>query len=140
MSVKSQDEVKHQADYVAFNADKDPEKLWAAIVKTHEVKSLSKIPEVLKLAARNEYKACRQGGYESLITYHERFDAATKSYNDQKNAPMMDQDVAMDFWNGLDPARYSQFKTAIQYGMTAGSIKAEKALKEVNKVYTLVAN
>jgi hypothetical protein len=26
LSVESQDEVKHQADYVAFNADKDPEK------------------------------------------------------------------------------------------------------------------
>jgi len=84
LSPESQDEVKHQADYVAFNADKDPEKLWAAIVKTHEVNSLSKIPEVLKRAARKEYQACRQGGYELLITYRERFDAAAKSYKDQK--------------------------------------------------------
>jgi hypothetical protein len=53
---------------------------------------------------------------------------------------MRDQDVVMDFWNGLDPARYLQFKTNIQNGLTAGSIKADKALKEVNKVYALVAN
>ena len=57
LSVESQDEVKHQVDYVKFNADKDPERLWAAIVKTHEVNSLSKIPEVLKMAARNNYRA-----------------------------------------------------------------------------------
>jgi hypothetical protein len=117
LSPESQDEVKHQADYVAFNADKDPEKLWAAIVKTHEVNSLSKIPEVLKRAARKEYQACRQGGYESLITYRERFDAAAKSYKDQKNADMSDLDIAMDFFDGLDPARYSQFKTDIQNGI-----------------------
>ena len=80
LSIESQDEVKHHADYVKFNADKDPERLWAAIVETHEVNSLSKIPEVLKMAARNEYRACKQGGFESLITYRERFDAATKSY------------------------------------------------------------
>ena len=46
----------------------------------------------------------------------------------------------MDFWNGLDPGRYSQFKTDIQNGMTVGSINAEIALKNVNKVYTLAAN
>jgi hypothetical protein len=140
LSVESQDEVKHQTDYVKFNADKDPERLLAAIVKTHEVNRLSKIPEVLKMAARNEYRACKQGGFESLITSRERFDAATKSYKDQGNANMTDQDVAMDVWHGLDPGRYSQFKTDIQNGMTAGSIKAEKALKDVNKVYTLAAN
>ena len=56
LSVESQDEVKHHAEYVKFNAAKNPERLWAAIVKTHEVNSLSKIPEVLKMAARNEYR------------------------------------------------------------------------------------
>ena len=114
--------MKRHADYVTFNAAKSPEKLWAAIVETHEVNSLSKIPEVFKMAARNEYRAYKQGGFESLITYHEHFDAATKSYKDQGNASMTDQDVAMDFWNGLDPGRYLQFKTDIQNGMTAGSI------------------
>ena len=47
------------------------------------------------MAARNEYRACKQGGFESLITYRERFDAATKSYKDQGNASMTDQDVAI---------------------------------------------
>ena len=75
-----------------------------------------------------------------MITYCERFDAATKSYKDRGNASMTDQDVAMDFWDGLDPGRYSQFKTDIKNGMTAGSIKAEEALKDVNKVCTLAAN
>jgi len=127
LSPESQDKVKHQVDYVTFSVDKDPEKLWAAIVKTHEVNSLCKIPEVLKRAARKEYQACKQGGYESLITFRERFAAAAKSYKDQNNAVMTDLDIAMDFFDGLDLGRYAQFKTDIQNGMTAGTIRAEKS-------------
>ena len=140
LSPESQDKVKHQVDYVTFSVDKDPEKLWAAIVKTHEVNSLSKIPEVLKQAARKEYQSCRQEGCESLITYRECFDAAAKSCKDQHNAVMSDLDIAMDFFKGLDPARYSQFKTDIQNGITAGTIQAVTTLEEVNKVYELAAN
>mmetsp|Transcript_9006 Transcript_9006/g.13053 ORF Transcript_9006/g.13053 Transcript_9006/m.13053 type:complete len:222 (-) Transcript_9006:3199-3864(-) len=37
LSPESIDEVKHQAEYIKFNKDKDPVKLWETIVKTHEI-------------------------------------------------------------------------------------------------------
>mmetsp|Transcript_22454 Transcript_22454/g.32166 ORF Transcript_22454/g.32166 Transcript_22454/m.32166 type:complete len:142 (+) Transcript_22454:456-881(+) len=101
---------------------------------------MSKLPDVLKRAARKEYQSCRQGGYETLITYHERFEAATKAYEDQKNPNLSDKDKAFDFFDGLDQSRYAQFKTDVQNGMTAGSIDVDKALASVNKVYEVAAN
>ena len=93
LSPESIDEVKHQADYANFNKNKDPVKLWKTIVKTHEINSMSRIPEVVKRAARKDYQSCRQGGYESIITYRERFDATTKAYTDQGNPPMKEADI-----------------------------------------------
>jgi hypothetical protein len=75
-----------------------------------------------------------------LITYRERFDAAAKSYKDQNNAVMSDLDITMNFFDGLDLARYAQFKTDIQNGMTAGTIQAATTLKDVNKIYELASN
>lgn len=140
LSPESIDEVKHQAEYIKFNKDKDPVKLWETIVKTHEISSMSRIPEVIKRAARKDYQSCRQGGYESIFTYRERFDAATKAYTDQGNPPMIEADIAMDFFDGLDPARYAQFKTDIHNGLTAGSITAATTLSTMNKVYELAGS
>ncbi len=137
LSAESMDEVKNEGNYTKFNDDKDPEGLWQAIVKTHGVNSISKVPEVLKRAARKEYQMLRQGGYESLIVYREKFEAALKTYKDQGNAVLDPKDSAMDFFDGLDPARYAQFKTDIHNGMTVGSIQAPAT---VNRVYELAAN
>jgi hypothetical protein len=117
LSVESMDEVKHVKDYDKFSVDKDPEKLWAAIVSKHKVHSISKVTDVVKRSARKEYLQTRQGGYESLISYRERFDAALKAYADQLNLKMDEADIAMDFFDGLDNGRYAQFKTDIHNSM-----------------------
>jgi hypothetical protein len=49
MSVESRDE---DADW---HVEKDPEKLWQAIVKTHKVDSTSHVTEVMELTARKVY-------------------------------------------------------------------------------------
>jgi len=41
--------------------------------------------------------------------YKERFDNAKKAYEDQDNPELEDKDVAMDFFKGLDDARYGTF-------------------------------
>mmetsp|Transcript_9006 Transcript_9006/g.13056 ORF Transcript_9006/g.13056 Transcript_9006/m.13056 type:complete len:199 (-) Transcript_9006:2600-3196(-) len=46
----------------------------------------------------------------------------------------------MDFFDGLDPARYAQFKTDIHNGMSTGSIKAADTLSTMNKVYELAGS
>lgn len=90
--------------------------------------------EVLKCSARKDYTSMRQGGYGHLVTYHERLNAALKACNDQKNPAMMKEATAMDFFNGLDNARYATIKTYIFHGMMEGSIKPPLAL---NKVYEM---
>jgi hypothetical protein len=76
----------------------------------------------------------RQGGYEHLVTYHERFNEVLKAYNDQKNSAMMKEAIAMDFFNGLDNARCATIKTNIYNGTMEGSIKPPPM---VNKVYEM---
>ncbi len=99
LSAESMDEVKHDANYKQFSVEKNPEQLWAAIVRTHKVHSISKVDGVVKRSARKEYLQTRQEGYESLISYCERFDAALKAYVDQLNPKMDDPDIAMDFFD-----------------------------------------
>ncbi len=45
-----------------------------------------------------------------------------KAYVDQGNPKMGDEDIAMDFFHGLDNAKYAGFKTEILNGLTAKSI------------------
>mmetsp|Transcript_26702 Transcript_26702/g.38279 ORF Transcript_26702/g.38279 Transcript_26702/m.38279 type:complete len:174 (-) Transcript_26702:645-1166(-) len=48
----------------------------------------------------------------------ERFDGTCKAYEEHKNAALAKEDMAMDFFNGLDSARYMQFKVDINNNMT----------------------
>jgi len=83
-----------------------------------------------------KYYGMRQGAYESIITYKERFDNAKKAYEDQKNPELVDKDVAMDFFRGLDDARYGSFKTDFQNQLTLQTIEQPENL---NAMY-LIAN
>ena len=47
---------------------------------------------------------------------------------------MEDGDIAMDFFHGLDNARYASFKAEIINGLTAGSIAQPK---DLNAMYLL---
>ena len=123
MSPESVDEVKNQEEYATFSVDKDPEGLWQCIIATHGVNSISHVPGVVKQAAWQRYVSCRQGGFESLITYREQFDAALKAYEDHGNAKLSADDSAMHFFAGLDQGRYGQMKTTVHNNMTIGAQK-----------------
>jgi hypothetical protein len=86
------------------------------------------------MAARTTYQQMRQGAYENIITYKERFNNALKAYIDQKNPALEDKDVMMDFFRGLDNARYAGFKTEILNGLTS---KAIAQLENLNAMYLL---
>jgi hypothetical protein len=73
MSVESRDEVAQQPDYADWRAEKDPEKLWQAIVKTQKVDSASHVTEVMELTARKAYQGIGMGTFETLAMYSERF-------------------------------------------------------------------
>ena len=76
----------------------------------------------------------RQGPFESFITYKERFTVALKAYDDQGNPEMDEKDIAMDFFRGLDNARYASFKTEIMNGLTS---KAFEQPENLNAMYLL---
>jgi hypothetical protein len=134
LSPESVDEIKHDENYKQFSDENDPEGLWQAIIKTHKVTTVSRVKGVIKRSARKQYQSIRQGGYESLISYRERFDVALNAYKEQENPDMEDTDIALDFFDGLDNGRYAQFKADIYNGMAAESIDPPQ---DVNTVYKL---
>ncbi len=123
LSTESMDELKRHEDYEDFNREKDPLMLWLAITMIHQVASVSKVASVVKKAARDKYASMRQGQFETIITFKERFDAAVEAYNDMGNPEMSDGDIAMDFLNGLDDNRYAEFKVEIINDIAKGAIE-----------------
>ena len=53
--------------------------------KTHKVDSLSSVTEVVILAARKVYQGLKQGPYESLVAFSEKFHNTYKAYEDNGN-------------------------------------------------------
>jgi hypothetical protein len=138
MSVESRDEVAQQADYADWHAEKDPEKLWQAIVKTHKVDSASHVTEVMELTARKAYQGIRMGTFETLAMYSERFHETYRSYKATATASnpvdVKDEVQAMDFFHGLDNQRYSAFKTSMMNGWATTAVKAPKTPNEVYRL------
>jgi hypothetical protein len=122
LSPESKDEIKRVQDYETMKQNRDPLMLWEAIEETHKVHSISKVAAVVKRNARKDYANMKQGPYESIIAYRERFDEVLKAYQDQENPEIEDVDIAMDFFDGLDNARYAGFKVSILNGLTSGSV------------------
>ena len=102
LSDESLEEIKRDEVWDDVEEDTDPEGLWILIKKTHKVNMISKVETITKLSARATYQQMRQGGYESIIAYKERFNNALKAYTDQGNPVMKSEDIAMDFFRGLD--------------------------------------
>jgi hypothetical protein len=73
MSAKSKDEAAKDPDYEDRSAAIDPEKLWQMILKTHKVDCVSSVNGVKELAARKTYQMIKQGAFEMLAQYTERF-------------------------------------------------------------------
>ncbi len=51
---------------------------------------------MLRKTARNDYVNCKQGAYETIVTYQERFNNVLRAYLNQENPEIEPVDVAMD--------------------------------------------
>lgn len=136
LSAESMDEVRRHEAYEEFNREKDPVALWAAITELHQVPTTSKITAYVKKAARDEYHSIKQGPFESIVIYKQRFDAGWEAYRDLDNPPMDESDVAMDFMDGLDDARYADFKVGLTNDISRGAISLPTT---VNEMYVLAS-
>jgi hypothetical protein len=110
-----------------WHIEKDPEQLWQAIVKTHKVDCVSNVTEVMTLAARKAYQNIKQGVFEGLSLYSERFHETYRAYKatDSTNN------------NGLDNGRYGAFKTSM---LNRWATKAVKPPKTANEIYRLAGS
>jgi hypothetical protein len=137
LSEESLEAVRKANDWDKVEEDVDPERLWEIIVDKHRVHSTSEVAAIVKLEARNQLQNLRQGGFESVISYKQRYSNAIKAYHDQGNPTKDDADQAMDFFHGLDNGRYADFKVQYLNGLQVKSIKAPK---DLNKIFTLANN
>ena len=138
MSVESRDEVAQQPEYDKWHAEKDPEKLWQAIVKTHKVDSACHVTEMMELTARKAYQGIRMGTFETLAMYSERFHETYRVYkataSTSNPVDVKDEIQAMDFFHGLDIQRYGAFKTSMMNGWATKAIKTPKTPNEVYRL------
>jgi hypothetical protein len=138
MSVESRDEVAQDPDYVTWHAEKDPEKLWKAIVKTHKVDCVSNVTAVQELTARKAYQNIKQGAYETLAQYSERFREVYKGYKEAGTTTnpvnISESEQAMDFFHGLDSGRYGAFKTSMINGWSTTAFDPPATVNEIYRV------
>ena len=141
MSVESKDEVAQEPNYDTWHSEKDPEKLWQAIIETHKVDCVSSVSAIKELAARKAYQNIKQGPFESLAQYSERFRDTYRGFKATGTATrpidVTEEEQALDFFHGLDPARYGSFKTNMLNGWAT---KAFDPPKTVNEIYRIAGS
>ena len=133
LSNESVDAIKQLEEYEEINSSKDPLLLWLAIKQTHKTATNSNVGTIMRAETRKKYQDVRQGPFESIVAYKERFDFLLEAYNDMENPKMEEEDIAMDFFRGLDDTRYEEFKTSFMNDLMMGT---QKPPKHVNEIYT----
>jgi hypothetical protein len=104
------------------------------VKEIHMVSTKSKAARVVKRKSCEEYYACKQGAFESLVDFKARFDARYEAYMQQGNPEKDDEDVAMDFLESLDKTRYGDFVCDILNDIAKAVMKEPES---VNEVYVL---
>jgi hypothetical protein len=129
LSVESKDEIAREQDYEVWSKALDAEKLWLAIVKTHKVDCVSNVSKVKELTARKAYQGIRQGAYESLAQYSERFCNTLCGFEEigttANPVGISEKEQAMDFFHGLDQGKYRAFKAEMMNGCNSKDLKRD---------------
>ncbi len=72
--------------------------------------SASEIGAVVKWAARTQLAMMRQGAFESIVAFKQRYTNALKAFKNLKNPELLKTDKVMDFFSKLDNSKYAEFK------------------------------
>jgi hypothetical protein len=138
MSVESKDEVAQDEDYEDWHRDKDPEKLWQAIIKTLKVNTTSNVDAVKDLVARKAYQSIKQGSFETLAQYSVRFRDTYKAYKATATAERLinvpEEDQALDFFHGLDQGRCASFKTSMLNGWVTKAFNPPGTTNDIYRI------
>jgi hypothetical protein len=139
LSVESKDEIAQEPDYDVWSKALDVEKLWLAVVKTHKVDCISNVDEVRKLSARKAYQNIKQGAFETLAQYSERFRDTYRGYAETLQVPagqvaVEEKVQVMDFFHGLEQGKYGAFKTSMLNAWTTRAIAPPTSVNEIYKM------
>jgi hypothetical protein len=137
LSKESLDKIQGQTTWAMVEADRDPLALWLLVKASHQILTTSKVASIIKKTARKEYAACKQGPYEHIVDYKQKFDARLDAFVVSRNTAPEKEDVAMDFMYGLDNARWADFKAEIVNDLTKGTLLTQ--VNGLNKMYILAS-
>ena len=132
LSRESLDEVKKDSEYDQFDHDKDPLALWLAIKRTHKIGSDSGVNIIKKSDARQKYANAKQGSYEGITAYKERFDYLVDAYVTAGNKELDAEDIATDYLRSLDDSRYKELKYNIENDELMGYNQIPKTLSAMH--------
>jgi hypothetical protein len=131
LSSSSLDVVKQSEGYTEINDTMDVKELWSTVVATHKLTSLSTVLAVQKLAARQHFNTIRQGPYEKLVTYKERWDEALDNYQHFENVDIPAADLAMDFLASLCSVRYGEYRTDLENDVNKGTMEMPATVSDM---------
>ena len=137
LSKESLDELKHHEDHDLISENLSLKGLWVVLGEIHALNISSGNQVVLKKEAFNAFATCRQGHFESLADFKERFEFAYDNYLEQNNPEKSDEDLAMDFMYAMGGARYGGFVAEILNDISKGAINQPGV---INNVFTLANN
>ena len=136
MSRESIDEVQKDPEYEDFNKEKCPLKLWLAIKKSHEVATDSSVGVFRKNDSLASYAAIKQGIYETVVAYKQRFDYVLDAYVNSGNTQPTDEDQAAHYLRSLDDGKYRELKVMLENDELLGNDKMPKTLNAMHAVAT----
>ena len=132
LSRESEDELKRHDNYATFHEEQNPLELWKAIKELHLVTTTSKCASVVKQQATEDYHKLRQGDFETLTQFKERFENKLQAYNSAKGINEAEEESAMQFLSKLCRSRYAQY-----YAFKMNQINSDetKTPKTINEIY-----
>jgi hypothetical protein len=80
LSHENLDAVQKEAEWLVVQQDTNGETLWQLVEMKHKVHAASKVKGVEMLAARTQLAITRQGAFESIIAFKQRYTNALKVY------------------------------------------------------------
>ena len=83
MSKESMDELKNHADYETAHVEQSPKVLWILLREIHATNTSTTNSLILKKEAFNQYTSCKQGQYETIADFKERFGYLYQNYLEQ---------------------------------------------------------
>lgn len=131
LSLESKDAIREDPNYEDFTDRKDALGLWKAVIRSHYAGTDSQNPEMRLRKIRSKYHSIRQSPFEHLVSYKERFDEYLEAYENEMGNTLSPTQVALDFVDNLDDARYAEFKAQFNNDLNRGRAQAPRSLNAV---------